>query len=221
LKDDHPQLYRRGTDGQDLGFAMGAAPLRRIVLGRGARTAVLVLFAAVGLVLLIACANTAQFLMARAIERRPEVVLRSALGASSGRLMRQFLTEAFLFAAVASALGVLQASALVGVLRALIGSPSPLVGQLGLNLQVILFTVIGHRAGDDYFWTLPGAASRAAASGRRRRVAAHRHHALAHAPRDDRGAGRRPRWCCSSPRSSSRLVSDSCRTRRPDTSPTA
>jgi predicted permease len=142
LKDDHPQLYRRGTDGQDLGFAMGAAPLRRIVLGRGARTAVLVLFAAVGLVLLIACANTAQFLMARAIERRPEVVLRSALGASTGRLMRQFLTEAFLFAAVATALGVLQASALVGVLRALIGSPSPLIGQLGLNLQVILFTVV-------------------------------------------------------------------------------
>jgi putative ABC transport system permease protein len=142
LKGDHPQLYRRGSDGQDLGFTMGATPLRRLVLGRGARTAVLVLFAAVGLVLLIACANTAQFLMARAIERRPEVVVRSALGASTGRLMRQFLTEAFLFAAVATALGVLQASALVGVLRALIGSPSPLIGQLGLNVQVILFTVL-------------------------------------------------------------------------------
>ena len=142
LKSDHPQLYRRGTDGQDLGFTMGAAPLRRLVLGRGARTAVLVLFAAVGLVLLIACANTAQFLMARAIERRPEVVIRSALGAGAGRLLRQFLTEAFLFAAVAAALGVLQASALVGVLRTLIASPSPLLGQLGLNVSVILFTVM-------------------------------------------------------------------------------
>jgi len=141
LKSDHPQLYRRGSDGQDLGFTMGAAPLRRIVLGRGARTAVLLLFAAVGLVLLIACANTAQFLMARAIERRPEVVIRAALGAGTGRLLRQFLTEAFLFAAVATALGVLQASALVGVLRALIASPSPLLGQLGLNASVILFTV--------------------------------------------------------------------------------
>jgi len=142
LKSDHPQLYRRGTDGQDLGFSMGAAPLRQLVLGRGARTAVLVLFAAVGLVLLIACANTAQFLMARAIERRPEVVIRSALGAGAGRLLRQFLTEAFLFAAVAAALGVLQASALVGVLRTLIASPSPLLGQLGLNVSVILFTVM-------------------------------------------------------------------------------
>ena len=141
LKSDHPQLYRRGSDGQDLGFTMGAAPLRRIVLGRGARTAVMLLFAAVGLVLLIACANTAQFLMARAIERRPEVVIRAALGAGTGRLLRQFLTEAFLFAAVATALGVLQASALVGVLRALIASPSPLLGQLGLNVSVILFTV--------------------------------------------------------------------------------
>ncbi|MBY0495009.1 MAG: hypothetical protein K2Y23_12420 [Cyanobacteria bacterium] len=117
LKSDHPQLYRRGTDGQDLGFTMGATPLRRLVLGRGARTAVMVLFAAVGLVLLIACANTAQFLMARAIERRPEVIIRSALGAGAGRLLRQFLTEAFLFAAVAAALGVVQASALAGVLR--------------------------------------------------------------------------------------------------------
>ena len=142
LKSDHPQLYRRGSDGQDLGFAMGAAPLRQLVLGRGARTAVLVLFAAVGLVLLIACANTAQFLMARAIERRPEVVIRSALGAGAGRLLRQFLTEAFLFAAVAASLGVLQASALVGVLRTLIASPSPLLDQLGLNVPVIVFTVM-------------------------------------------------------------------------------
>jgi predicted permease len=142
LKSDHPELYRRSTDGQDLGFTMGATPLRRLVVGRGARTAVMVLFAAVGLVLLIACANTAQFLMARAIERRPEVVVRAALGAGAGRLLRQFLTEAFLFAAVASALGVLQASLLIGVLRTLLGSPSPLLGQLGLNLPVILFTVM-------------------------------------------------------------------------------
>jgi predicted permease len=142
LKSDHPQLYRRGSDGQDLGFSMGAEPLRRTVLGRGTRTAVLVLFAAVGLVLLIACANTAQFLMARAIERRPEVVIRAALGAGAGRLLRQFLTEAFLFASVAAVLGVVQASAMVGVLRTLIASPSPLLGQFGLNVPVIVFTVI-------------------------------------------------------------------------------
>jgi putative ABC transport system permease protein len=142
LRSDHPQLYRRGSDGQDLGFTMGAAPLRRVVLGRGARTAVLVLFAAVGLVLLVACANTAQFLMARAIERRPEVVIRAALGAGAGRLLCQFLTEAFLFAAVAASLGVLQAAALVGVLRTMIASPSPLLNQLALNVPVILFTVM-------------------------------------------------------------------------------
>ena len=106
---------------------MGAAPLRRSCSGAAREPPCSLLFAAVGLVLLIACANTAQFLMARAIERRPEVVIRAALGAGTGRLLRQFLTEAFLFAAVATALGVLQASALVGVLRALIASPSPLL----------------------------------------------------------------------------------------------
>ena len=64
-----------------------------MVVGNG-RPIVLMLFGAVGLVLLIACVNTAQFLLARAVERQPEVVIRSALGAGSGRLLRQFLTEA-------------------------------------------------------------------------------------------------------------------------------
>ena len=76
IRADHPQLYRRGSDGQELGFSMGVTPLREIVVGNG-RSIVLMLFAAVGLVLLIACVNTAQFLLARAVERQPEVLIRS------------------------------------------------------------------------------------------------------------------------------------------------
>jgi predicted permease len=142
LRADYPQLYRRGSDGQDLGFSMSVTPLRSFVVGRGQRSGIWMLFAGVGLVLLIACANTAQFLLARAIERRPEVMIRAALGAGAGRLLRQFLTEAFLLAAFAAVLGLLQASTLVSVLRTLLASPSPLITHLGLNVPVIAFTLI-------------------------------------------------------------------------------
>ena len=141
-KKDYPNLYKRGQDGQDVGFTISAQPLREVVVGRGGQSAVWVLFAAVSVVLLIACANTAQFLMARAIERQPEVVIRAALGAGATRLMRQFLTEAFVLAGISTALGLLQASMLTNVLRALLSSPSPLIAHLGLNASVIAFTLI-------------------------------------------------------------------------------
>ncbi len=141
-KADYPNLYKRGQDGQDLGFTISAQPLREMVVGRGAQSAVWILFAAVGVVLLIACANTAQFLMARAIERQPEVVIRAALGAGASRLLQQFLTEAFVLAGIATVLGLLQASALTNILRALLASPSPLIVHLGLNTPVIVFTLI-------------------------------------------------------------------------------
>ena len=137
---DHAQLYRRGSDGQDLGFVMGVTPLRELVSGNG-RQVILMLFGAVGLVLLIACVNTAQFLLARAVERQPEVLIRTALGAGSGRLIRQFLTEAFLLAILAAVLGLLQARWLIDMLRAALASPSPLAQHLTLNSNVIVFTL--------------------------------------------------------------------------------
>jgi predicted permease len=140
VRADHPQLYRRGSDGQDLGFSMGVVPLRGHVVGNG-RPIVLMLFGAVGLVLLIACVNTAQFLLARAVERQPEVVIRSALGAATGRLLRQFLTEALLLSLIAAAVGLAQAAALVNLLRALMASPSPLAANLGINAPVVYFTI--------------------------------------------------------------------------------
>ena len=140
VRADHPQLYRRGSDGQDLGFSMGVAPLREYVAGN-ARPIVLMLFGAVGLVLLIACVNTAQFLLARAVERQPEVVIRSALGAGTGRLLRQFLTEALLLSSIAAAAGLAQASILINLLRALMASPSPLAAHLRVNAPVVYFTI--------------------------------------------------------------------------------
>jgi predicted permease len=120
---------------------MTLTPLRDVVAGP-ARPVVLLLLGAVGLVLLIACVNTAQFLLARAVERQHEVSIRLALGAARGRLLRQCLTEAALLAAVATGLGLLQAVFLVDLLRVMLSSRSPLVADLGINALVIGFTVI-------------------------------------------------------------------------------
>jgi predicted permease len=139
LRTDHPQLYRRGSDGQDRGFRMTVTPLREVIAGR-ARPVVLLLFGAVGLVLLIACVNTAQFLLARAVERHHEVSIRLALGAGRGRLLRQFLTEASLLALVATGLGLFQAVFLIDLLRVMLSARTPLVAGLGLNLPVMAFT---------------------------------------------------------------------------------
>ena len=136
----HPALYRRGSDGQDLGFAMRVVPVRDILVG-SSRSIVLFLFGAVMLVLLIACLNTAQFLLARAFERQPEVAVRGALGAGRARLLRQFLTEALLLSAAATASGLLQARWLMGVFRAMFAERNPFVAAISLNMPLVLFTV--------------------------------------------------------------------------------
>ena len=140
LRATYAPLYRRGSDGQDLGFSMGVTPLRDLVVGN-TRPIVLMLFTAVGLVLLIACVNTAQFLLARAVERQPEVLIRTALGAGRTRLLRQLLTEALLLATIATALGLLQARFLIDLLRATIPSPPSVAAHITVNPAVVGFTI--------------------------------------------------------------------------------
>jgi predicted permease len=105
------------------------------------RTPLLVLFGAVGLVLMIACANTANLLLARAANRTHEIAIRSALGATRARVVRQLLAEALALSLAGAALGTGVASwALSGILK-LYPSNLPRAAEIGIDHRVLFFTV--------------------------------------------------------------------------------
>ena len=110
MKKDHPEAYAQASD-----FQIGVKLLRDQITS-GARTVLLVLLAASGLVFIIACSNVANLVLARTVRREGELAVRMALGASKGALRRMLLAESLLLCGAGAAIGVLSAQPMVAVL---------------------------------------------------------------------------------------------------------
>jgi predicted permease len=129
----------RTTDKRDVSFGMDVLGLQRQVVA-DVRRPLLVLLGAVSLVLLIACANVANLLLARAAGREKEVAVRTALGADWRRLARQLLTESIVLGVLGGVAGLLVAQASLWAVRAINPGNIPRLDEIGINGTVLAFT---------------------------------------------------------------------------------
>ena len=132
---EHAESYPAGR-----GFGLGAESLLEELSGPARETLVLLL-ATSAFVLLIACANVANLTLVRLVHRRPELVVRVALGAGTGRLARQLLTESVVVAAAGAVVGVGLAAGLLRVLVPYAARFTPRAFEIELDAPVLLFTL--------------------------------------------------------------------------------
>jgi predicted permease len=149
----HPAQWPTGTDLSVIAMKdIAVNPMLDSVVVPAAAA----LMAVVGLVLLVACANLASFLLAHARDRRKEVAIRLAIGAKRGALIRQFLVEALLLATVGGIAGVLLAGvALRAVLRADLPVPLPITVDVSLDWRVLAFSILASAIAGVMFGLLP------------------------------------------------------------------
>jgi len=133
------RLAREHPD-SNAGLSVDLVPLREQLIG-DIRPTLWILMAAVAAVLLIACVNVAHLLLARASAREKEIAIRTALGADTGRLVRQLLTESVLLAVVAGAVGLVLAYWGAWILAKLAPAGLPQAGEIQMDWRVLAFTL--------------------------------------------------------------------------------
>jgi putative ABC transport system permease protein len=136
------RIYQASSEKNDYLLRDGTVVSLQDYITGTVRTPLLILLGAVGFLLLVACANVANLLLAQASVRERELSIRSALGAGRGRLVRQFLTESFLLSLIGGVLGVLAAMSGVAGLVALAPENLPRLDSVSISVPVLMFAFL-------------------------------------------------------------------------------
>jgi putative ABC transport system permease protein len=122
------------------GWDVALSPLHERLV-RDVKPSLLALLGAVGFVLLIACANVANLLLARGAARQKEIAIRAAMGASRSRVLRQMLTESILLSAIGGVAGLVLSIWLTDLLRSMLPAGAPRIEQVGIDYRVLAFAL--------------------------------------------------------------------------------